>query len=47
LTYDSCRARLKSASLSRQDLVREEMVKAEDEFVAAVDEAMGKMKVNV
>ncbi|KAJ3313944.1 hypothetical protein HDV04_001250 [Boothiomyces sp. JEL0838] len=47
LTYDSCRARLKSAAPPKQEQVRAEMVAAEDEFVAAVDEAMGKMKLVV
>lgn len=41
LTYDSCRARLKIASPSKAEIVRQEMLTAEDEFVAAVDVAMG------
>ncbi|KAJ3303145.1 hypothetical protein HDV03_004133 [Kappamyces sp. JEL0829] len=47
LTYDSCRSRLKTAAPSRAEAVRAEMVQAEDEFVAAVDESMGKMKLVV
>ncbi|KAI8895038.1 hypothetical protein BC833DRAFT_602662 [Globomyces pollinis-pini] len=47
LTYDSCRARLKSAPAAKAEAVRAEMIESEDEFVAAVDEAMGKMKLVV
>lgn len=47
MTYDSCRSRLKSATPARAEAVREEMVKSEDEFVGAVDEAMSKMKAVV
>ncbi len=47
LSYDSCRSRLKTAAPSRAEAIRLEMVTAEDEFVAAVDEAMGKMKLVV
>lgn len=45
LTYDACRSRLKSASPSRSEEIRAEMIAAEDDFVAAVDDAMGKMKL--
>jgi hypothetical protein len=47
LTYDSCRTRLKNAAPNRAELVRAEMVESEDEFVAAVDEAINKMKTVV
>ena len=47
LTYDACRSRLKSSSPERADALRTEMEKSEDEFVMAVDEAMGKMKLVV
>lgn len=45
LTYDAARARLKSARPDLADSLRTEMEAAEDEFVAAVDDAMGKMKL--
>ncbi|KAJ3294948.1 hypothetical protein HK104_003154 [Borealophlyctis nickersoniae] len=47
LTYDACRAKLKSAKPEHVEAARIEMEAAEDEFVAAVDDAMGKMKVVV
>ena len=47
LTYDSCRDRLKTCAPSRADEIRSEMAKSEDEFVSAVDVAMGKMKLLV
>ncbi|KAJ3186525.1 hypothetical protein HDU85_007345 [Gaertneriomyces sp. JEL0708] len=47
LTYDACRARLKSAKPEHVDVIRQEMEASEDEFVAAVDDAMGKMKAVV
>ncbi|RKO88119.1 hypothetical protein BDK51DRAFT_23078 [Blyttiomyces helicus] len=47
LTYDACRARLKSAKPENVEPARIEMEASEDEFVAAVDDAMGKMKVVV
>jgi len=45
LTYDACRTRLRSATPVRADELKAEMEQSEDEFVAAVDEAMGKMKI--
>ncbi|KAI8910864.1 hypothetical protein EDD86DRAFT_189415 [Gorgonomyces haynaldii] len=47
LTYDALRARLKSAAPDKADQIRAEAEKSEDEFVGAVDEAMGKMKLVV
>jgi polyphosphate kinase len=47
LTYDSCRSRLKVATPNKTELVRAEMVESEDEFVAAVDDAINKMKTVV
>ncbi|KAJ3034173.1 hypothetical protein HDV00_005392 [Rhizophlyctis rosea] len=47
LTYDACRTKLKSAKPEHVEAARVEMEAAEDEFVAAVDDAMGKMKLVV
>jgi hypothetical protein len=47
LTYDAFRAKVKSARPEHADAARQEMEVAEDEFVAAVDESMGKMKLVV
>ncbi|KAJ3122469.1 hypothetical protein HK098_002807 [Nowakowskiella sp. JEL0407] len=47
LNYDAARGRLKAARPERVEAARTEMEVAEDEFVAAVDDAMGKMKVVV
>ena len=47
LTYDACRTKLKSAKPEHVEQARVEMEAAEDEFVAAVDDAMGKMKLVV
>ncbi|KAI8922957.1 hypothetical protein BC831DRAFT_514679 [Entophlyctis helioformis] len=47
LTYDACRSRLKSAAPEKAEALRTEMEKSEDEFVLAVDDAMGKMKLVV
>jgi hypothetical protein len=47
LFYDSLRQRLKSASPDRAEPIRADMERAEDAFVNAVDEAMGKMKAVV
>lgn len=44
LVYDACRGRLRSAQPQRAEGIRSELEKCEDEFVAAVDDAMGKMK---
>ena len=44
LTYDALRTRLKASTPTRADELRTEMERSEDEFVGAVDEAMGKMK---
>lgn len=46
LTYDSLRTQLKNTSVDRIESVRAEMEKSEDEFVGAVDECMGLMKVH-
>ncbi|KAH6559933.1 hypothetical protein BASA50_009023 [Batrachochytrium salamandrivorans] len=45
LTYDACRSRLKTAPPERAEPLRTEMEKAEDEFVIAVDDSMGRMKL--
>ncbi|KAJ1544815.1 hypothetical protein HK096_007118, partial [Nowakowskiella sp. JEL0078] len=47
LNYDAARGRLKAARPERVEQARSEMEISEDEFVAAVDDAMGKMKVVV
>ncbi|EGF80502.1 hypothetical protein BATDEDRAFT_35140 [Batrachochytrium dendrobatidis JAM81] len=47
LIYDACRARLKTAAPEKAEALRTEMEKAEDEFVIAVDDSMGKMKLVV
>ncbi|TPX65813.1 hypothetical protein SpCBS45565_g04854 [Spizellomyces sp. 'palustris'] len=47
LAYDACRARLKAAKPENVDVVRTEMEAAEEDFVAAVDDAMGKMNAVV
>jgi hypothetical protein len=47
LTYDAFRAKVKASRPEHADAARQEMEQAEDEFVAAVDEAMGKMKLVV
>ncbi|KAI9091169.1 hypothetical protein DFS34DRAFT_619480 [Phlyctochytrium arcticum] len=47
LAYDACRARLKASKPEHVEQVRQEMEAAEEEFVAAVDEAMGKMNAVV
>ncbi|TPX32494.1 hypothetical protein SeMB42_g07603 [Synchytrium endobioticum] len=44
LAYDAARAKLKASRPEVAERARVEMEKAEDEFVAAVDDAMGKMK---
>ncbi|KAJ1547510.1 hypothetical protein HK405_005666 [Cladochytrium tenue] len=43
LEYDAARARLRVARPEREEAARQEMEKIEDEFVAVVDDAMGKM----
>ncbi|TPX36748.1 hypothetical protein SmJEL517_g01142 [Synchytrium microbalum] len=45
LAYDAARAKLKAAKPELAEKARVEMEKAEDEFVGAVDDAMGKMKL--
>ncbi|KAJ3101404.1 hypothetical protein HDU97_001391 [Phlyctochytrium planicorne] len=47
LTYDAARARLKAAKPEREEAARTEMETTEDEFVAVVDDAMGKMTLVV
>ncbi len=47
LTYDAERSKLKNASATSAERVRLEMEASEDEFVACVDDAMGKMKAVV
>ncbi len=47
LTYDAFRAKVKNAKPEHADAARQDMEAAEDEFVAAVDDAMGKMKAVV
>nr|KAJ3423039.1 hypothetical protein HK105_003865 [Polyrhizophydium stewartii] len=47
LTYDACRSRLKGVPPEKAEALRTEMEKSEDEFVVAVDDAMGKMKLVV
>jgi len=47
LNYDACKQRVKSAKPDRLEATRHEMEKAEDEFVAAVEDAMNKMKAVV
>ncbi|KAJ3112871.1 hypothetical protein HDU96_004054 [Phlyctochytrium bullatum] len=47
LAYDAARARLKTAKPEREEAARNEMEAMEDEFVAVVDDAMGKMTLVV
>lgn len=47
LTYDAFRAKVKNARPEHADAARQDMETAEDEFVAAVDDAMSKMKAVV
>ncbi|KAI9209263.1 uncharacterized protein BJ171DRAFT_485969 [Polychytrium aggregatum] len=47
LNYDAARAKLKAARPEKVEPARVEMEAAEDEFVTAVDDAMGKMKLVV
>ncbi|KAJ3409171.1 hypothetical protein HDV05_004564 [Chytridiales sp. JEL 0842] len=47
LNYDAARAKLKTARPEREEAARAEMEATEDEFVAAVDDAMGKMTLVV
>ncbi|KAJ3104447.1 hypothetical protein HDU97_009232 [Phlyctochytrium planicorne] len=47
LNYDAARARLKTARPEREESARAEMEATEDEFVAAVDDAMSKMTLVV
>ncbi|KXS18872.1 hypothetical protein M427DRAFT_53353 [Gonapodya prolifera JEL478] len=47
LNYDACKQRAATAPPARQDVARAEVEKAEDEFVAAVEGAMDKMKAVV
>ncbi|KAI8850858.1 hypothetical protein BC829DRAFT_361318 [Chytridium lagenaria] len=47
LTYDAARARLKASKPEREEAARSEMEAMEDEFVAVVDDAMGKMTLVV
>lgn len=44
LAYDACRSALKSARPDSVETARAQMERAEDDFVAAVDEAMGILK---
>ncbi|KAJ3341821.1 hypothetical protein HDU93_003942 [Gonapodya sp. JEL0774] len=47
LNYDACKQRAATAPPARQEAARAEVEKAEDEFVAAVESAMDKMKAVV
>ncbi|KAI9015540.1 hypothetical protein DFJ74DRAFT_609501 [Hyaloraphidium curvatum] len=47
LNYDACKQRVKTAKPEKLEAARHEMEKAEDEFVAAVEDAMNKMKAVV
>jgi hypothetical protein len=47
LNYDAARAKLKATRPEREEAARAEMEATEDEFVAAVDDAMGKMTLVV
>ena len=47
LNYDAARAKLKTARPDREEALRAEMEAVEDEFVAVVDDAMGKMTLVV
>lgn len=47
LNYDACKQRVKGAKPDKVEVLRHEMEKAEDEFVAAVEDAMNKMKAVV
>lgn len=47
LNYDASKQRLKGAASNRADALRQELELAEDQFVAAVEDAMNKMKAVV